>query len=295
MAKVENKEVQTMDVFLHPLVIVNISDHYTREKVRTGTGKRIYGILLGMQSGRRVEVTNSFEILLNDAHVIDKEFLQSRVQQFTRVFEKTEILGWYSTGKNVESYDLQIHQQVELLNETPLFLLLDPAPAPGSRELPISFFETTVVKGAKDDKPSLVFTKVAYRVETTEAERIAVDQLQNISTGGKSLLTSHLSTLHSAVKMLNLRIKTIVNYLKATQSGQFPERDEAILRQINGLCQQLPAIDTDKFKEDFLTEYNDALLVTYLASITKTSNALNEMLEKFNIAFDKQRRRGGFI
>jgi len=292
--KIETKEVQAMDVFLHPLVIVNVSDHFTREKVRTGKPRRVFGILLGTQSGRRVEITNSFEVLIGDNYVIDKEFMQTRVQQFARVFENNEILGWYSTGKGVEASDLGIHQQVEQFNETPLYLLLNPEPVPGSRELPLSLLETTVKSGG-DDKPSLVFTKVAYRVETTEAERIAVDHLQNVSAGGRSLLTSHLSTIHSAIKMLNLRIKVLLQFLKSSQSGQLKERDEAILRHINALCQELPAISTDKFKEDFLTEYNDALLVTYLAAITKTSNAINEMIEKFNITFDRHARRRGFF
>jgi len=288
----EQAKEAAMDVLLHPLVIVNISDHFTREKVRTGKARRVFGILLGTQSGRRVEVSNSFEILLvGDTHTIDKEFLQARVSQLTRVFEKSEILGWYSTGKNAEGYDMQIHQQVEQHNESPLYLLLNPEPAPGSRELPLSLTETTV--RVVDDKPTVVFTKVPYRVETTEAERIAVDHLQNVSAGGRSLLTSHLSTLHSAIKMLNLRIKAILQFAKAAQNNG--PRDEGILRQINALVQELPAIDTDKFKEDFLTEYNDALLVTYLASITKTSHAVNEMIEKFNITYDRHSRRRGFM
>jgi len=291
---VETKEKQAMDVMVHPLVIVNISDHFTREKVRTGKPKRVFGIMLGTQSGRRVEITNSFELLLLEGtYNLDQEFLKSRVQQLTRVFENNEILGWYSTGKGVENYDLQIHQQVEQFNEAPLFLMLNPEPAPGSRELPLSLLETTI-RGGGDDKPTIVFTKVGYRVETTEAERIAVDHLQNVSAGGRSLLTSHLSTLHSAIKMLNLRIKVLLQFAKASQTGQVP-RDEGILRQINALVQQLPAIDTDKFKEDFLTEYNDALLVTYLASITKTSHAVNEMIEKFNITYDRHSRRRGFM
>jgi len=241
-----------------------------------------------------VEVTNSFEILISETtHIIDKEFLQSRVQQLTRVFENSEILGWYSTGKAIENYDLQIHQQVEQFNETPLYLMLNPEPAPGSRELPLTLFETTIKTGG-DDKPHVSFSKVSYRVETTEAERIAVDHLQNVSAGGRSLLTSHLSTLHSAIKMLNLRIKAILQYAKATQAGQIA-RDDGILRQIIALIQELPAINTDKFKEDFLTEYNDALLVTYLASITKTSHAVNEMIEKFNITYDRHSRRRGFM
>jgi len=288
------KEVQAMDIALHPMVIVNISDHHTREKVRTGKQQRVFGVLLGLQSGRRIDIKNSFEILIDDSRTIDKEFLQTRLQQYGRVFDTLEILGWYSTGKVVENYDLKIHQQIEQHNETPLFLLLNPEFAPDSRELPLTIFETTI-KSSDASKLSVVFSKLAYRVETTEAERIGVDTLQNVSAGGRSMLTSHLSTIHSAIKMLNLRIKSIVQYLKATQSGQFKERDEAILREINALVRQLPAIETDKFKEDFLTEYNDALLVTYLATITRTSHAVNEMVEKFNIAYDRQSRRRGFM
>jgi len=284
-----------MDVYLHPLVIVNISDHYTREKVRTSKPQRIFGILLGTQSGRRVEITNSFEMLIDSSHTIDKEFLKTRVEQFTRVFEGNEILGWYSTGRKVESYDIHIHQQVEQYNETPLFLMLDPEPAAGSRELPLSLLETTLKSGG-DDKPTIVFTKVAYRIETTEAERIAVDHVANVSAGGRSLLTSHLSTIHSAIKMLNVRIIIINQFLRDTRAAKFgPNPDHSLLREINALTRELPAIDTEKFKEDFLTEYNDALLVTYLATITKTSNAINEMIEKFNITYERHARRRGFF
>jgi len=274
------------------MVIINISDHFVRYKV-TGKPRRVFGVLLGFQSGRRVEVTTSFELLVNDdaTRAIDTDFVKKQLQQYSHVFEKIEIIGWYATGKTVENYDLKIHQQIEQYNETPLLLLLNPELAQGSRELPLSLWETTIKSGG-DDKPTVLFSKVAYYVETTEAERIAVDYLQNVSTGGKSLLTSHLTAIHNSIKMLNLRIKMIVQFL---QSNQAKEGNEAILRQINGLVQQLPAINSDKFKEDFLTEYNDALLVTYLATITRTSHAVNEMVEKFNITFDKHARRRGFM
>jgi len=279
-----------MDVKLHPMVIVNLSDHFTREKVKAGKNVRIYGILLGQQSGRKVEIYNSYEILVDENKTIEHEFLKKRLSQFQRVFEHDEILGWYTTGK-FEAYDIGIHQQVEAYNESPLFLLLDPDTKPGSQNLPIQMCETTVK--VVDEKPRIVFAKIPYSIETTEAERIAVDHVANVSTGGRSMLTSHLSTLQSAIKMLNMRVKIITRFVQETKAGKIP-RDEGLLRSINALCHLLPAIDTDKFKEDFLTEYNDSLLVTYLATVTKTSNAINEMIEKFNITYDRHTRRRGF-
>jgi len=280
-----------MDVKLHPMVIVNISDHFIREKVKTGKNQRIYGLLLGQQSGRKVEIYNTFEILVSHDGVIDSEFLKKRFVQFQRVFSHDEILGWYSTGK-LENFDIGIHQQIEQYNESPLLLILDPDTKPGNQNLPIVLWETTVK--VVDDKPKIGFTRVPYTIETTEAERIAVDHVANVSTGGRSLLTSHLTTLQSAIKMLNSRVKIITRFVKESRDGTIP-RDEGLLRSVNALCHLLPTIDTDKIKEDFLTEYNDALLVTYLATITKTTNAINEMIDKFNIAYDRHSRRRGFF
>jgi len=291
MALTEADTKAAMDVKLHPMVIVNISDHFTRVKVsKPGVNQRVYGILTGQQSGRKVEISNTYEILVTDNGHIDAEFLKKRLQQFQRVFSHDEILGWYATGK-LETSDIGIHQQIESYNESPILLIMDPETKPGNQTLPIVLWETTVK--VVEDKPRFVFTRVPYTIETTEAERIAVDHVANVSTG-RSMLTSHLSTLQSAIKMLNLRVKIITRFVQQTKDGAIPH-DEGLLRSVNALCHLLPTIDTDKFKEDFLTEYNDSLLVTYLATITKTTNAINEMIDKFNIAYDRHSRRRGFF
>jgi len=52
----------TVSVSLHPLVIMNISEHWTRIKAQAGTPKQVYGALIGKQEGRSIEVMNSFEL-----------------------------------------------------------------------------------------------------------------------------------------------------------------------------------------------------------------------------------------
>lgn len=106
-------------------------------------------------------------------------------------------------------------------------------------------------------------------------------------------VTSHLSSMHNAIKMLNIRIKSIVKYLEAVKAGKL-SADQSVLRRLSSLVNLLPAIESANFNNEFLSEYNDALLVTYLASITKTSNSMNEMIDKFNITFDRHTRRRGF-
>ena len=61
----ESTESAALSVTLHPLVIINMSDHFTRNRCNSaegGTSTRVYGILIGVQNGRQIEIANSFEV-----------------------------------------------------------------------------------------------------------------------------------------------------------------------------------------------------------------------------------------
>ena len=57
-------ETSALSVTLHPLVIINVSDHFTRSRCNTSgsTDTRVFGILIGVQNGRQMEIANSFEV-----------------------------------------------------------------------------------------------------------------------------------------------------------------------------------------------------------------------------------------
>ena len=44
------------------LVVINMSDHYTRMRFSVGSSAPVLGCLLGSQSGRTVDISNSFEL-----------------------------------------------------------------------------------------------------------------------------------------------------------------------------------------------------------------------------------------
>jgi len=121
-----------------------------------------------------------------------------------------------------------------------------------------------------------------------------VDHVAHSTSGVISPFASHAETLHQSIKMLHIRITVLKLYLEAVKAGKFPDPDQNLLREINAVCQQLPAIESGEFNEAFFTEYNDALLLTYMAAITKASSATNELLEKFNATQDRQFRKRGF-
>jgi COP9 signalosome complex subunit 6 len=101
-----------------------------------------------------------------------------------------------------------------------------------------------------------------------------------------SVLATHLEAVQNAIQMLNFRVKSIQRFLEATLQGQVwtlfflfcffshvsrsqVKKDHNLLRQISALANMLPAIDSEVFRKEYLTEFNDTLLVTYLSAVTK--------------------------
>lgn len=292
-----------LSISLHPLVIMNVSEHFTRQRAcqPPGTPVRVFGCLLGTLSGRNVDICNSFELKVGSGehgvHVIDGDFLKTRLDQYLKVFKTYELLGWYSTARDLQDSDLTMHRQMSEITESPMYLVLDPQPGPMVQDLPITIYETEM--HIVNDNPTMQLAKASYKIDSVDSERISVDHVANISSTGdgpeSGALVTHLGGQQSAIKMLSDRIKVLQAYLAATRDGTIPV-DHAALRQIKSLCSSLPTVSpTSRFTEDFLGDYNDTLLVTYLASITQSTGTINDVVDKFHVAYDKHQRRRGIF
>ncbi|CAA2997532.1 COP9 signalosome complex subunit 6a [Olea europaea subsp. europaea] len=213
---------------------------------------------------------------------------------YKKVFPHFYVLGWYSTGGDAQESDMHIHKALMDINESPIYVLLNPSINHAQKDLPITIYESEL--HVIDGIPQLIFVQSSYIIETVEAERISVDHVAHLkpSDGGSAAtqLAAHLTGIHSAIKMLNSRIRVLHHYLLAMQKGDLPCQN-SLLRQVSSLLRRLPAIESEKFQDDFLMEYNDTLLITYLAMFTNCSSTMNEMVDKFNTAYDRHSRRGG--
>jgi len=80
----------SVSISLHPLVILNISEHWTRITAQVG-GHSVptLGALIGKQKDRNIEIMNSFELsynILDDSTlVIDRDYYNSKEEQFKQV------------------------------------------------------------------------------------------------------------------------------------------------------------------------------------------------------------------
>ncbi|XP_032074561.1 COP9 signalosome complex subunit 6 [Thamnophis elegans] len=290
----------SVSVALHPLVILNISDHWIRMRSQEGRPVQVIGALIGCQEGRNIEVMNSFELLSHSVEenvVIDKEYYYTKEEQFKQVFKDLEFLGWYTTGGPPDQSDIHVHKQVCEIIESPLFLKLNPMTK--HTDLPVSVFESVI--DIINGEATMLFAELTYTLATEEAERIGVDHVARMTatgSGENSTVAEHLIAQHSAIKMLHSRVKLILEYVKASEAGEVPFNHE-ILREAYALCHCLPVLSTDKFKTDFYDQCNDVGLMTYLGTITKTCNSMNQFVNKFNILYDRQsigrRMRGLFF
>ncbi|GMQ05516.1 hypothetical protein CsSME_00050510 [Camellia sinensis var. sinensis] len=126
---------------LRPLVILNISDHYTRLKsqsqplhvaVNEATTSPfppwVFGYVIGVQRGRTVEIFNSFE-LFSDPFTpsLDQPFLEKKQGLYKKVFPNFYILGWYSIKSEALEANMQIHKALMDINKSRMYVLLNPS------------------------------------------------------------------------------------------------------------------------------------------------------------------------
>ncbi|EDQ89286.1 uncharacterized protein MONBRDRAFT_32483 [Monosiga brevicollis MX1] len=270
-----------LSALLHPLVILNISDHLTRRRAEAKSHNvTAYGALFGKQAGRVVEIFNSFELLLADG-IWDLDFLNTRTEAFKRIFKDQDCLGWYATGSHVTADHLALHRQLLGLNEAPFFLLLDDQAQATREQLPITIFETIVE--LKDDEQHIHFAPTPYKLASEEAERIGVDHIANVSAsavGGQiSAVRQQMQTHASALLMLQERIDVICDFLADIDAGKV-QPSPALLRNIKGICSRLPVSQDPRLRAALLMESTDTETVNLLALMTQACDAIKQLTGK---------------
>ncbi|VDP05514.1 unnamed protein product [Heligmosomoides polygyrus] len=191
---------------MHPLVNINISEHWTRI---TGAKPRQTSTEGIWSSSRQIrveaEMVNPFKLCMfaTDGYVtFIKEFLRQRLSQYKEVFPELD-----AVGDELKPDELLLHLSFAVAMDCPLLVKMNPTvDSQAKRNVPVNvFFQPT-------DSASLVRARAS-----------------------KSCLCrrkADASGWISAVGMLLDRIEIICNYPKGVQEGRFPPNDE-IIREAN--------------------------------------------------------------
>ncbi|TVY82630.1 COP9 signalosome complex subunit [Lachnellula suecica] len=192
------KSSDGLQIALHPLVLLTISDYVTRHTLRQQAGP-IVGALLGEQNGREITIEHAFDCLLIEVDgelILNAAWFEDRLQQMKDVHKAPalDLVGWYTIlpPSGPQPIHLPIHRQIlTSYNESAILLGFHPTAVlerSAGGKLPITIYESkyeteeAAVDSGEDKEMKdvesqlgLKFKELPYSVETGEAEMISVD------------------------------------------------------------------------------------------------------------------------
>lgn len=238
-----------------------------------------------------------YESSFNSTKVIDGNCLDKQV------FPNLEPVGWFSVSEGgVCAFESSINKHLATTFDNLLVIHLDRSKMGNSDskdalDLPLTIWEAQIGIG---EKFSLDFVEHSWKLETSEAERIAVDHVSKAQTtheegdefeGSEKTLIAHYTTQSNAIKMLSARIALLKGYVSGVKHGSV-KADATLLKQINALLQRLPVMQSTLFAKEFREEEGDVLLTRHLNEIMKGTRTLSELVDMHAAIKPRQAARG---
>ena len=110
-----------------------------------------------------------------------------------------------------------------------------------------------------------------------------------------SELDAHFHTMQSSIESINDRISVLLDYLRGVESGTIPDPDYGLLRQVDALVRRLPLLQTGRSRGlpgEFEAEYDNAVMLSYLAALTKTARAVRVATDKSLLVLESGNKEG---
>lgn len=203
------------DIIVHPLVLLQITDHHSRYD-----SSRVMGVLLGTEESD-IHITNSFALPFDESastFFIDTSYLENMLVLHRKINSKEKVLGWYHTGKVLQPNDSFITTLFESLTVNPLLLVIDLF----TKNVPLKMYrqrnETT--KGGSFDACNAdniacvnsELCPVQCKIEAEEAEDVGVEHLlRDIKEEDSEEIKESLILYEKGVRMIVDYINDVVD------------------------------------------------------------------------------------
>jgi COP9 signalosome complex subunit 6 len=289
-----------LQVKIHQVVILNISDHYTRHGIqKPKEPKRIVGALFGTQVGRVVNVLGSFEVKATisgsslEIEKLDYDFVNKKMTLLKEAnfYKDCDFLGWYSTTPDMKPYakDMEIHKGYYSLNENPIYLCFDPQKHIKGYDLPIKTYEGKFIQQEKAQVETLV--EVSYEVDSVKAEIVSIEHLsKNMASAQTSLFADNMSNSVNSLQILQEKIQYLIDYIE--KNPKVKENVE-FMRELKEVCINFPEKVDKTYREDVVTEFKETSLINMLTALlvaNKTIQDVTHLRPQFDVktvkAFD---------
>ncbi|KAJ7284090.1 JAB1/Mov34/MPN/PAD-1 ubiquitin protease-domain-containing protein [Mycena rebaudengoi] len=270
------------NITIHPVALFSILDHYLR---RTDDQPRVIGTLLGTRSpdNTQIHVRSSFAVLHseNDEQVaVDMEYHRTMYELHSRVTPKETIVGWYSTGSNLNTYSalIQNFYSQETAPHQAIHVALNTGAEEGE-EAGVQAYVSSPV-GVFPKPENCIFVPVPVRLQFQEAERSGLDLLTQTASSATSTTpqpVTSLANLDTTLNIVSQMLDTVLAYVRRVLSGEV-EGDKALGRYLMDTL-GVSAIG-EKGGEDkaFNASLQDTLMISYLANLVRSQAEVSSRL-----------------
>mmetsp|Transcript_57849 Transcript_57849/g.141880 ORF Transcript_57849/g.141880 Transcript_57849/m.141880 type:complete len:308 (+) Transcript_57849:67-990(+) len=281
---------------LHPVVLFEILDHYTRRNVDQG---RVIGALLGSHnSDGTITLKNSFPMMTDmTSHPEFAQFFSTMWELHQKVNSREQLVGWYVTARVGESdanygstevgeEDAPLHAFFEdkVGEKSPCLMLKVDANIVDASKIGVSAYTSSamVLRGSDGDAKVLgrCFNRVSCDIRTYEAQRIGVDFItQNtIGQGGGEELGSDMEKLEGAMLKLISMVETTIEHVDGVVEGR-EKADTQVGRALAEAVSHVPNVDPAEFEGAFSKRVQDLLMVHYLGAIARSQVAFWQRMQ----------------
>ncbi|KAF7640071.1 MPN domain-containing protein [Meloidogyne graminicola] len=298
-----NITLSNISALIHPVVVLNISDQWTRAIVQNDQSKIVCGALLGKQSSKDIEIWNSFELrssFVDNQLILDEEYFVQRNLLFKETFADFEFLGFYVSGNHEQIIEDDIRLQRQALNytESPFLLKFNVFSPVVSDKVSISVFESTF---DPVNENNLLFHPINVKIVSEMAEQIGLDHVARYSKTNavsESTISKQMGAQFGAINTFIQGITIAKAYVKAVQNGQL-ESDAYILKEINKLCFKL-SVHSEKSKNQCSRDNlqnSDHKLLVLLSAFCSVQGSMYQLIDKVNILSREygHRERSSFL
>ncbi|KII95033.1 hypothetical protein PLICRDRAFT_169725 [Plicaturopsis crispa FD-325 SS-3] len=266
-------------VTIHPVALFSILDHYLR---RTDAQARVIGTLLGTRSadGSEVDVRSSFAVLHSETDeqvAVDMEYHRTMYELHHKVAPKEVIVGWYSTGSNLNTYSalIQNFYSQETAPHQAIHVALNTGVEQGEQAGVKAFVSSPV--GVFPKPENCVFVPIPCELRFHEAERSGIDLLTktaSLTPSTSSQPVTDLEILQTSIEAVSEMLDRVLAYVRGVLSGE-TKGDAAVGRY---LMDTFGSSTEDLEKGGFNASLQDTLMISYLANLVRAQAEVSSRL-----------------
>jgi len=264
-------------VTIHPVALFSILDHYLR---RTDAQDRVIGTLLGTRTETEIEVRSSFAVLHSETSeqvAVDMEYHRTMYELHHKVNPKEVIVGWYSTGSNLNTYSalIQNFYSQETAPHQAVHVAVNTGVEEGEQAGVKAYVGSPV--GVFPKPENCVFVPLPVELRFHDVERSGLDLLVKTLSSPNSTSTqpvTDLEILEQSIQTVVGMLDRVLEYVRAVLAGE-KKGDAAVGRY---LMDTLGVSTHDLEKGGFNASLQDTLMISYLANLVRSQAEVSSRL-----------------